>query len=216
MAGMHQAVHGCDKEDVGGDTTLKRTILIWLLLLTTLLSQAVDAQKLPFLSLTPEEQKEAIRVTKTAVRWWLERRYSDLYSLFSPATGEFEGLSEAESKRRFTRRCIMWRERNPYNAGLSAKEAIERLRAVDVSLRFLTGFVMLSMKPSYFQDLLKARWPRDRKLAFVEYYIRGKRYIQPLLREGKEWKILSQPLELNEQMIKDLEGDQEDGGAKTR
>ncbi len=197
---------------------MKRAFPIWLLLTIMLLSDAPADQELPFLSLTAQEQNQAIHVTKKAIRWWLERKYSDLYSVYSTA-GNFltdENISRVDRKARFIKWCAAWRERNPYNSRLSEREVIERLRTVDVNLRMLTGFVLMHMKPSYWDALTKGTWHHEMKLAFVEFHIRGRRYLQPLIREGREWKIITIPLTFDEHAIREYEGVQRHGGAKAK
>lgn len=197
---------------------MKRAFSIWLFLLVALLRDAPADPKFPFLLLTREEQQQAIRVTQKAVQLWLERRYSALYSLYSSEASflNVDGSSGADRRMRFIKWCAAWRERNPYNSRLSEKETIERLRTVDVNVRMLTSFVIMNMKPSYWYALRKGTWPRDKKLAFVEFHIRGRRYIQPLIREDRDWKILTMPLEFDENMIREYSGVQGPSGAKDK
>jgi hypothetical protein len=192
---------------------MKWSFLVWLFALVLLFTHSVTAQKLPFLVLNREEQQEAVHTTKQAVQWWLGRKYSNLYSLYSSAASflNTEGFPESERKARFIKWCSAWRERNPYNSRLSEDEKIERLRTVDVSIKLLTGFVLMNMKSSYWDALTKGKWHRDTKIAFVEFHIRGRRYIQPLIREDKRWKILTIPLTFDEQMIREYEGLRGDG-----
>ena len=192
---------------------MKWSFLVWLFALVLLFTHSVTAQKPPFLVLNREEQQEAVHTTKQAVQWWLGRKYSNLYSLYSSAASflNTEGFPESERKARFIKWCSAWRERNPYNSRLSEDEKIERLRTVDVSIKLLTGFVLMNMKSSYWDALTKGKWHRDTKIAFVEFHIRGRRYIQPLIREDKRWKILTIPLTFDEQMIREYEGLRGDG-----
>ncbi|GIV20572.1 MAG: hypothetical protein KatS3mg023_2323 [Armatimonadota bacterium] len=192
---------------------MRWSFLVWIFISVVFFTHSVTAQKPPFLVLHREEQQEAVHTTRQAVKWWLERKYSNLYSLYSSAASflNSEGVPESERKARFIKWCSAWRERNPYNSRLSEDEKIERLRTVDVSIKLLTGFVLMGMKSSYSNALIKGTWPRDTKVAFVEFHIRGRRYIQPLIREDKRWKILAIPLTFDEQMIREYEGVREDG-----
>ena len=192
---------------------MKWSFLVWLFASVLFFTHSVTAQKPPFLVLNREEQQEAVHTTKQAVQWWLGRKYSNLYSLYSSAASflNTEGFPESERKARFIKWCSAWRERNPYNSRLSEDEKIERLRTVDVSIKLLTGFVLMNMKSSYWDALTKGKWHRDTKIAFVEFHIRGRRYIQPLIREDKRWKILTIPLTFDEQMIREYEGLRGDG-----
>lgn len=192
---------------------MKWSFLVWLFASVLFFTHSVTAQKPPFLVLNREERQEAVHTTKQAVQWWLGRKYSNLYSLYSSAASflNSEGIPESERKARFIKWCSAWRERNPYNSRLSEDEKIERLRTVDVSIKLLTGFVLMNMKSSYWDALTKGKWHRDTKIAFVEFHIRGRRYIQPLIREDKRWKILTIPLTFDEQMIREYEGLRGDG-----
>jgi hypothetical protein len=192
---------------------MRWSFLVWIFISVVFFTHSVTAQKPPFLVLDREEQQEAVHTTRQAVKWWLERKYSNLYSLYSSAASflNSEGVPESERKARFIKWCSAWRERNPYNSHLSEDEKIERLRTVDASIKLLTGFVLMNMKSSYSNALIKGTWPRDTKVAFVEFHIRGRRYIQPLIREDKRWKILAIPLTFDEQMIREYEGVREDG-----
>lgn len=193
---------------------MKPAFLVWLFLLTGVVSHVSAQKEPPFLSLSSKEQKEAIHATRQAVRWWLRRNYSDLYSLYSRSTDAFNIQHEDERKRRFIKWCSAWRDRNPYNARLSEDEKIEEMRIAQVSMRVLTGFVMLHMS-SYWDALRKGTWRQDNKMAFVEFRIRNKRYIQPLLREGGRWRILTIPLELDEQLLRRYETGAGDGTTQT-
>jgi hypothetical protein len=213
MEGLYRSMRGCGQKVMGGSSAMKWSFLVWLFALVLLFTHSVTAQKPPFLVLNREEQQEAVHTTKQAVQWWLGRKYSNLYSLYSSAASflNTEGFPESERKARFIKWCSAWRERNPYNSRLSEDEKIERLRTVDVSIKLLTGFVLMNMKSSYWDALTKGKWHRDTKIAFVEFHIRGRRYIQPLIREDKRWKILTIPLTFDEQMIREYEGLRGDG-----
>lgn len=98
---------------------MKPAFLVWLFLLTGVVSHVSAQKEPPFLSLSSKEQKEAIHATRQAVRWWLRRNYSDLYSLYSRSTDAFNIQHEDERKRRFIKWCSAWRDRNPWAVALA-------------------------------------------------------------------------------------------------
>lgn len=178
----------------------------YLMCLLWLLTASAYGKDLPFTVLDRVQEREAVAAAKRAVELWLKKDYGSLYLLLSSAENFFSKIPESRRKSSFEKWCKAWRERNAYNSRLTPNEKIERVRRVAADERFVTAFVMLYMREEYFKALVNATWDADKKLAFIEFFIRGKRYIQRLLLEGKEWKILSIPLSLNEAMIEELTG----------
>ncbi|MEJ5252093.1 MAG: hypothetical protein WHX60_09415 [Armatimonadota bacterium] len=178
----------------------KRCLVCILCLLTV----SAYGKELPFTVLDRVQEREAVASARRAVELWLKKDYDSLYRLLSGAENFFSEIPEPRRKSSFVKWCQGWRERNAYNSRLTPNEKIERVRRVTVDERFITAFVMKYMREEYFKALVNATWDRNKKLAFIEFYIRGKRYIQPLLLEGRDWKILSIPLTWDEAMIEEL------------
>ncbi len=162
----------------------------------------------PFLRLSEKEKQQAVATARQAVTLWLKKDYERLYLLLSSADRFLADrtLSEKARKERFLKWCQAWRERNPTNAQLRADEQLTHVRVVGVSYRFLTGYVLMNMPERYVRTLQKGTWSPEEKLAFVEYSLRGRRYMQAVLREKDGWKIVGIPLQLDERMVAEYEG----------
>ncbi|MGQ9488443.1 MAG: hypothetical protein ACUVSE_11900 [Armatimonadota bacterium] len=171
-----------------------------------LLATSAYGNELPFTMLDKVQEQQAIASAKRAVELWLKKEYESLFDYLSTAENFFSEMPEPKRKLSFQKWCKVWREKNAYNSQLRADEKIERIRRAAVNTTFITAYVMQFMREEYFKALIDAKWPPEKKLAFIEFFIRGKRYIQPLLLEGNRWKILSIPLSINESMIRELSG----------
>lgn len=172
----------------------------------SLLATSAYGDELPFMMLDKVQEQQAIASAKRAVELWLKKDYASLFDYLSTAENFFSEMPEPKRKLSFQKWCKAWREKNAYNSQLRPDEKIERVRRIGISIEFLTNYVMRFMREEYIKALIDAKWPPEKKLTFIEFFIRGKRYVQPLLLEGKRWKILSIPLSLDEPMIEELSG----------